>query len=78
MLVTFRTDAHADIPMFGAGAVRLLERMGHGGTVPGALLADEVPAARERSRSAVAAREAALGPCGNRRDFGGQRLQNSY
>ncbi|MFZ1643721.1 MAG: DUF1840 domain-containing protein [Candidatus Contendobacter sp.] len=60
MLVTFRTKAHADILMFGDIAVQLLKRMGHSGTVPGALLADEVPAALDRLRNAVAAHKAAV------------------
>jgi hypothetical protein len=60
MLVTFRTKVHADILMFGDIAVQLLKLMGHSGTVPGALLADEVPAALDRLRNAVAACKAAV------------------
>jgi hypothetical protein len=45
MIVTFRSKAHADIMMFGDIAVNLLKLMGHSGTVPGALLAEEVPTA---------------------------------
>ena len=60
MLVTFRTEAHADILMFGDIAIQLLELMGHSGTVPGALLADEVPAALDRLRNAVATHPAAV------------------
>ncbi len=55
MLVTFRTEVHADILMFGDVAVELLKHMGHSGTVPGALQAAEVPVALERLRHAVAA-----------------------
>jgi len=55
MLVTFETKAHANITMFGEVAVTLLKLMGHSGTVPGALLAADVPAALERLRAAVAA-----------------------
>lgn len=55
MLVTFRTDAHADILMFGDIALQLLKMMGHSGTVPGALVANEVPAALEHLRQAIAA-----------------------
>ena len=54
MLVTFETQAHANITMFGEVAVTLLKLMGQSGTVPGALLAADVPAALERLRSAVA------------------------
>ena len=60
MIVTFRTKAHADIVIFGDIAITLLKLMGHGGTVPSALLADEVPAALERLRTAVAAHKATV------------------
>lgn len=53
MLVTFETKAHANITMFGEVAVALLKLMGHSGVVPGALLAEDVPAALERLRTAV-------------------------
>jgi len=55
MLITFRTDAYANITMFGDIAVTLLKLMGHSGTVPGALLAEDVPAALERLKRRVAA-----------------------
>ena len=45
MIVTFRSKAHADIMMFGDIAISVLKLMGHSGTVPGALLAEEVPTA---------------------------------
>ena len=54
MLVTFETQAHANITMFGEVAVTLLKLMGQSGTVPGALLAEDVPAALERLRRAAA------------------------
>jgi len=57
MLVTFSCPVYANITMFGDVAVRLLKLMGHSGTVPGALLADDVPAALERLETAVAADE---------------------
>ena len=60
MLVTFRTKTHADLLMFSEIAVYLLKLMGHSGTVPSALLADEVPAALERLRQAVAAHKATV------------------
>lgn len=55
MLVTFSCRAYADITMFGHVAVRLLRLMGHSGTVPGALLAADVPAALARLEAGVAA-----------------------
>ncbi len=48
MLVTFSCQAYADITMFGNDAVRLLKLMGHSGTVPGALLAEDVQVALQR------------------------------
>jgi len=53
MLVTFRTSAYANITMFGDIAVRLIKMMGHSGTVPSAILADDVPAALERLKAAI-------------------------
>jgi hypothetical protein len=43
--------------MFGDVAVRLLKLMGHSGTVPSALLAEDVQAALERLEAAVEANE---------------------
>lgn len=54
MLVTFKTKAYANITMFGDVAVKLLRMMGHSGTVPSAIVADDVPAALERLKAAVA------------------------
>jgi hypothetical protein len=53
MLVTFSCTAYADIIMFGDVAVRLLKLMGHSGTVPGALRAEDVQQALERLEAAV-------------------------
>jgi hypothetical protein len=58
MIVTFRTKAHADIMMFGDIAVNLLKLMGHGGTVPGALLAEDIPTAVDRLKQALATTKA--------------------
>ena len=54
MLVRFRSDA-GDITMFGDVALKLIKMMGHSGTVPGAMLAKDIPAALERLKSVVAA-----------------------
>ena len=54
MLVTVTTDAYSDITMFGNVAVRLLRLMGHSGTVPGALRAEDVPAALQRLEAGLA------------------------
>ena len=53
MLVTFRTKAYANITMFGDVAKQLLELMGHSGTIPSAIAAEEVPAALARLEAAL-------------------------
>jgi hypothetical protein len=53
MLITFTTPAHADITMFGDVGIALLKLMGHSGTVPGALVAADIPAYLERLKTAV-------------------------
>jgi len=53
MLVTFTTKAWADITMFGEIAVQLIKLMGHSGTVPSAILAEDVPAALENLKVAI-------------------------
>lgn len=55
MLVTFKTDAYANITMFGDVAVALLELMGHSGTVPGALMPQDIPDALALLTARVAA-----------------------
>ncbi|MDJ0807169.1 MAG: DUF1840 domain-containing protein [Gammaproteobacteria bacterium] len=58
MLVTFHSPAYADITLFGDVAVQLLELMGHSGSVPSAIMAEDIPAALERLKQAVKAAEA--------------------
>jgi len=58
MLVTFTTEAYADITMFGDVAIALLKMMGHSGTVPSALRAEDVPAALNRLTAAIEAEKA--------------------
>ncbi len=55
MLVTFSTKAFADITMFGDVALAMLSKMGHSTTVPGAILAADVPAALSRLTAAIEA-----------------------
>ena len=59
MLVTFRTKAYSNITMFGDIAKQLLVLMGHSGTIPSAINAEDVPAALARLEAAVAQRKAA-------------------
>lgn len=55
MLVTFTTDDYGDIIMFGDVALTMLDMMGHTRTVPGAILAQDVPAALGRLTAAIEA-----------------------
>jgi len=58
MLVTFTTEAYADITMFGDVALAMLKMMGRSATVPGAILAEDVPAALARLTAAIEAEKA--------------------
>jgi len=58
MLVTFTTDAYADITMFGDVALAMLKMMGHSATVPSAILAADVPEALSRLTAAIDAGKA--------------------
>lgn len=55
MLVTFTTKDYADITMFGEIALSLLKMMGHSGSVPGAILAEDVPVSLSRLTAAIEA-----------------------
>ena len=58
MLVTFTTEAYADINMFGDDVLTLLEMMGHSATVPSAILAADIPVALKRLTTAIDASKA--------------------
>ncbi|MCK4842494.1 MAG: DUF1840 domain-containing protein [Methylococcales bacterium] len=64
MLVTFSCSAYADITMFGDVAVHLLRLMGHSGTVPGAILAEDVQAALECLVAAIQVEQQLQGESG--------------
>ena len=53
MIVKFSTRAGA-LTMHGDAAVALLKAMGHSGAVPGAILAQDLPAALAQLRGALA------------------------
>ncbi|MDZ7839461.1 MAG: DUF1840 domain-containing protein [Gammaproteobacteria bacterium] len=55
MLVTFSCRVHSDITMFDEVAIHLLKLMGHSGTVPSAIRAEDVGEALRRLRAAVEA-----------------------
>lgn len=48
MLITFKSEANEDITMLGDVALRFLKIIGHSGTVPGAIVAEDVPDALMR------------------------------
>jgi hypothetical protein len=52
MLVTFKCDAYPNITMLDDVAIPLLKIMGHNGSVPGAIIAKDVPAALARLKNA--------------------------
>ena len=58
MLITFTSPAFYDITMFGDVARQLIKMMGHSGTIPSAIGADDIPAALERLQGAVKTEEA--------------------
>lgn len=55
MLVTFSCPVYADITMFGDVAIRMIKGMGHSGTIPGALSAEDVPEALRQLEATVKA-----------------------
>lgn len=61
MIVKFSTRAGA-LTLHGDAAVALLKAMGHSGTVPGALLAADLPAALLRLRQSLEALPATPAP----------------
>lgn len=60
MLITFTTDAYADITMFGDVALAMLKMMGHSQTVPGAILAADVPEALSQLKATINAEKTSL------------------
>ncbi len=53
MLVTFTTKYQPDIIMFGDVGLAMLKMMGQSNNVPGAILAEDVPAALSKLNSAL-------------------------
>lgn len=68
MLVTFTTKAYADITMFGDAALVMLKMMGHSGTVPSAIRAEDVPVALSRLIAAINAGKSLSSPVGKDAD----------
>jgi hypothetical protein len=77
MLITFTTKAYASITMFGDVAIALLKLMGHSGSVPGALMADDVPAALAQLEAAVQAHpDEPLDPTSDPANDGGEESEH--
>lgn len=53
MLVTFKCNVSGEFTMLGDMAHHFLKMMGHSGTIPGAISADDIPAALEKLKNAV-------------------------
>lgn len=66
MLVTFRTKAWSSITVFGDVAETLLKMAGHGGSIPGAFAADDVPAAHARLKAAMIEAKARMSKAADR------------
>jgi len=68
MLVKFDSEV-GSVTMFGDVAVAVLKMMGHSGTVPSALLADDIPAALQKLKSGLAmTSDASHVPAANNQD----------
>jgi hypothetical protein len=48
VLITFHTDAYEDISYFSDVARKLISLMGHSGTIPGAIKAEDLPVALDK------------------------------
>ncbi|ELA8153484.1 DUF1840 domain-containing protein [Vibrio parahaemolyticus] len=59
MLITFRCRSYANVTMFGDIALQMIKMMGHSGTVPGSISAQDVPDALSKLTSALSAKNAA-------------------
>ncbi|EMP4113038.1 DUF1840 domain-containing protein [Vibrio parahaemolyticus] len=59
MLITFRCRSYANVTMFGDIALEMIKMMGHSGTVPGSISAQDVPDALSKLTSALSAKNTA-------------------
>lgn len=59
MLIKFRSPHAAEFLMFGEVALNLIKSMGCSGEVPGAIKAEDIPAALARLHAAVSEQESA-------------------
>ncbi|MCF9443825.1 DUF1840 domain-containing protein [Vibrio parahaemolyticus] len=59
MLITFRCRSYANVTMFGDIALEMIKMMGHSGTVPGSISAQDAPDALSKLTSALSAKNTA-------------------
>ena len=60
-MITFQTKHHADVMMFDKVALKMLQHMGHSGTVPGAFAPDNIEAALIKLKRAASTPSAESG-----------------
>ena len=65
MLITFKSPAYANITMFGDVGKRMLDLMGYGSTVPGAIDPEDLPQALANLRRGLAALPDEVEPAGD-------------
>ncbi len=68
MLITFKSNAYANITMLGDVGEKMLEFMAFGSSVPGAIKADDVPNALNNLKQALAKLPAQVEPAGDAED----------
>ena len=63
-MITFSTKVYPNITMYRADALAMIDKMGHSATVPGSILAGDVPQALEKLLLAVNASKTPDSPQG--------------
>ena len=53
VFITFHSKAVGDFMMSGEIAISLLKKMGHSGTVPSAIMSEDIPQALEKLKAAI-------------------------
>ncbi len=64
MLITFKTKSYANIMMFGDVALKMLEMMDFGVSVPGAIIAEDVPRALRNLQDRIESLAEVVEPAG--------------
>jgi len=68
MLITFKTKSYANITMFGDVGIKMLEMMDYGVSVPGAIIAEDVPQALDNLRRGLESVMEIVEPAGDAGD----------